>query len=404
MKRIMILGAGRGQVGLIKAANDYGYHSIVASIDGDYPGFKYASEKCIVDISNSEAVLHAAQDMHIDGVATACLDTGIGTLGYVCDSLGLSGLSLKSAQCCNDKLRMKDAFISHGVSTARFKYVRTLMDLREAVSDLGMPIIIKAVDLQGSRGINIVKNDGMLEEAFHNTMKETKLDYCIVEQFIEGEEFGAQAFINNGELVYFLPCGDITFWARTNIPVGHYAPLELNSEDYIAVKDQVLLACNAVGLDNCAVNVDLIKSDGKFYIIELTGRIGANCLPEIVSTYYGIDVYKMILDVSLGLDVREWFNQNKKQPVACYAKILFSNKSGILKSIRNQNKNNTNILDISFYVKEGQKINTFTNSKDCIGQIIVKGETLQECEALIDDVSSNIIIDIEGGLNGKLYS
>ena len=44
MKTIMILGAGRGQVGLYKAAKAMGHKSVAVSIKGDYPGFALADE------------------------------------------------------------------------------------------------------------------------------------------------------------------------------------------------------------------------------------------------------------------------------------------------------------------------------------------------------------------------
>ena len=40
-----------------------------------------------------------------------------------------------------------------------------------------------------------------------------------------------------------------------------------------------------MGLDNCAVNIDMILKDNKVYMIELTGRAGANCLPELVEIF-----------------------------------------------------------------------------------------------------------------------
>ena len=43
-KTIMILGAGRGQVGLYKAARELGHRSVAVSIPGDYPGFAFADE------------------------------------------------------------------------------------------------------------------------------------------------------------------------------------------------------------------------------------------------------------------------------------------------------------------------------------------------------------------------
>ena len=44
MTKIMILGAGIYQVPLIKKSIELGIYTIVVSIPGDYPGFKYADK------------------------------------------------------------------------------------------------------------------------------------------------------------------------------------------------------------------------------------------------------------------------------------------------------------------------------------------------------------------------
>ena len=49
-----------------------------------------------------------------------------------------------------------------------------------------------------------------------------------------------------------------------------------------------------MGLDNCPVNCDLMEKDGKIYVIEITGRAGATCLPEIVSLLYDVNYYEVI--------------------------------------------------------------------------------------------------------------
>ena len=389
-KRIMVLGAGRGQVDLIKAIKNYGHTVIVASVDGNYPGFEYADEICYVDISNPVDVYNKAKELNLDAVTTACLDTGIAALGYTCEKLNLSGLSENSAKLSGDKLLMKSAFMNNGVNTARFKKVTTTDDLSLVDNEFNYPMIVKAVDLQGSRGINIVHNKDELLIGFNDTMNETRKDFCIVEEFIEGYEFGAQAFVVNNKVLYVLPCGDITFLGKTNIPVGHYAPFECDNEMWESIYSESVKAINAIGLNNCAVNIDMILKDGKVYMIELTGRVGANCLPQLTSIYYGIDVYKLIIDTALGLDPSEYFFSTKKAPTACYAKMLYSLESGVLKEFIDNNESNESIIEITPFVKTGSVINEFSNSKDCIGQIVVKGENIKECKKLISIIESNI--------------
>lgn len=390
MKKVMILGAGRGQVDLIKSVKSYGYYAIVASIKGNYPGFEYADECCYVDISNPEDVLEAAQRLKIDAITTACLDTGVPALGYVCDKMDLSGLSAKSAKLVGDKLLMKSAFMEHNVNTARYKKISSIEELDNIENELCFPLIIKAVDLQGSRGINIVQSKENLISCYKDTMKETKKDFCIIEEFIEGYEFGAQAFVYDNKVLYVLPCGDITYLSKTNIPIGHYAPLDLEDKLWDDVRNEAVKAINALELNNCAVNIDMILKDNKVYLIELTGRVGANCLPQLSSIYYGLDVYKLIIETALGNDPTSYFENTKKAPTPCYAKMLYSEKSGILKETVNKNTYDERIYEITFFVEPGDEIHKFTNSKDCIGEVVVKEQSIDKCQTFIDEVIGNI--------------
>lgn len=395
MKKVMILGAGRGQVDLINATIKYGYEPIVASVKGNYPGLNMGVKTVDVDISDKEAVLECAKSENIDAIVTACMDLGVPALGYVCDNMNLPGLSAKAAEICENKYLMKQAFAENGVATAKHLKVASEVELMEKVKNLQYPLIIKAVDLQGSRGINIVREKENLISAYNATMSETRESFCIVEEFIEGYEFGAEAFVADGEILFVLPCGEETYLADTNIPVGHYTPLEMNQEMQDMVFKEVEKAILATGLNNCAIDVDLIVKENKVYVIELTGRIGANCLTQLTSIYYGIDIYRMILDVALGINPKTYYEETKKNPTACYARMLFMEKSGVLKNIINNNSNNEYIEEITFFVKPGDTIRKFNNSKDCIAQIVVKADSVEQGKKYIEEVEKNILLELE---------
>ena len=119
MKKLMILGASYSQLPLYKAAKKLGIHTIAASTPGDWPGFAAADESSYTDISDPEAVLQAARKYRIDGITTCCLDTGVRAVGYVCENLGLKGLSARAGEISSDKYKMKEAFIKgageHGI-------------------------------------------------------------------------------------------------------------------------------------------------------------------------------------------------------------------------------------------------------------------------------------------------
>lgn len=396
-KRLLVVGAGRGQIGLYKAAKEMGVHTIAGTMpDNNPPGIKFADEVCYMNIAKPDEVLEKAKTLNIDGLATSCLDTGVPAIGKVCDALGLTGLTENAAIMCGDKLKMKKAFIEHGVSTAKFVEIHSHEELEKALDILQLPVIIKATDLQGSNGIYIAKTHEAAIEGFNGAMEKTHRDYCIVEQYIEGYEFGAQAFVYHGDVLFVMPHGDETYMSHTAVPVGHYVPFEGDETIHKQAEEAVKGAIRALGLNNCAVNVDLILKDDVVYLIELTGRVGANCLPELTQINFGIEYYKMIIAMALGENPLELWDQRRDRTKAGLAKmILETEKSGILDSIEYKGKIEGDILEVTFFKHPGDEIRVFENSNDCVGQIIVQGDTMDDCNKKLEYVLSQIDMNLK---------
>ena len=76
--------------------------------------------------------------------------------------------------------------------------------------------------------------------------------------------------------------------------------------------------------------------------------------------------------------------------------MMFStDRHGILKEIKYKGKMDEDILEISFFKYPGDEICVFENSNDCIGQVIVKGNNLESCRKKIEQVMSEIYMDLE---------
>lgn len=388
-KRVLVQGASRGNLGFVKTAKEQGVYIIMTGLGGDFPCNPYADEFCYADISDPDAVLKVAKEKRVDGVIICCSDTGLPAVGRCNDVMGLCGISEEAANISANKLLMKEKLIGAGVQTAKYLKVARESDLDAVVHEIGFPMIVKATDLQGSRGINIVRKERDLERAFEDTMALTKKDYCIIEQFIEGKEFGAQAFVYQGEVLFVLPHGDETTMCKTAVPIGHYMPYDIPYTLYADTMNQVSNAIKAIGIDNCAVNVDLIEKDGRAYIIEITGRVGANCLPELTSNYFGINYYEMILATCLGESPIPIF-EKRREPVATLARMIKSGKSGVCKSVSYKEVKDA---QIHLFVHEGSDIRAFTNSNDAIGEIIVQGKNMADCERLLTETMETVYID-----------
>lgn len=389
-KKLLIQGAGRGNLGLLKVAKLNGVYTIVTSMKGDYPCIPLADTVCFTDITDTDAILQVARAKNVDGVAICCIDTGLKGVGRCCDVLGLRGISENAAIVANDKYLMKECLVKAGVRTAQFCKVRNALELSDVANNIGYPVIVKATDLQGSRGITIVRNERQLLSAFQDSMYQTKKDYCIIEEYIDGKEYGVQAFVYDGKVLFVLPHGDETMMCKTAVPIGHYMPYKMSRELYEDTCFQVKNAIKAINFNNCAVNVDLIEREGKAYIIELTARVGANALPELTSNYFGINYYEMILTMALGESPLEIFNK-RTPPCATYARVIRFDRNGIIKSISVPQLEDT---EIHMFVHEGSEVREFTNCNDAIGEIIVKGKDLFECQNKLATALSAIKIEL----------
>ncbi len=387
MSRIMILGAGRGQVDLIRAVKKYGHTAIVASIPGAYPGFAEADEICYVDISDPLAVEKEVASRNIEGITTCCLDTGMESLGYICDTFRFPGPSLQASRTARDKFLMKELFLKGQVRTAKYQRVSSEEELSLCCSTLSFPLIVKAVDQQGSKGIHIAEAPEALSDAWHATMSETRKEYCIVEEFLSGPKHGANGCIVNGELLFFVASEDIT---RQTAVLGHIFPFEIDTVIQEDIAQQSLAAVKALGLDNCVFNVDFILHKNQVYIIEATGRLGANGIPELLSLYYGTDIYKILTDIACGQGATLAPPSPPKSDAFCCSKMLVSSVGGTLRAIEDRSSLCPYIADVSFFVAPGDSVRPYNDARDCLGQMILKNIPSAKCMALIEEAESHI--------------
>ena len=392
MKKLMILGASYSQLPLYEAARKLGVHTIAVSTPGDWPGFSAADESSFTDISDPEAVLRAAEEYQIDGITTCCLDTGVKAIGYVCEKLGIKGLSARAGEISSDKYKMKEAFLQGGVNCARHICIRSREELEAALDELRFPVIVKAVDLMGSRGIFRCITKEEARTYYGETMAATKKDYCLLEEFIEGKILGCEAMISDGKLLYCLPNNIEAYQSYVPTPIGHSVPYRKQKMLGTEVERQVSLAIRAVGLDNCPVNCDLIEKEDRIYVIEITGRAGATCLPEMVGLYYGINYYEAIVRLALDMEPEKMFREDAPHQ-ANLSRILTSETTGIVKEIHNENVRSDDIYDLSFNIEPGDVVRRYENGRDRLGQVILTGSDLDACKKRLTQVLSKINIE-----------
>lgn len=394
MSKLMVLGAGIYQVPLIKRAQEMGIEVLVVSYPGPYPGLEIADRSFPIDTTDASAVLEVAEREKIDGITTTGTDVAVRTIGIVCDKLSLHGVSEKCALRLTDKADMKDMFLAGGVPTAIFERVETLDSARDAASLIGLPVMVKACDVSGSRGITKVDIMEDLDSAFNAAMSVTHTSHVIVESWVEGTEIGIDGFVVDGKVALFAPHGKFTLRSGgVTIPAGHAFPLALPSNILTQAREAIERAVQAsemtIGAFNCDV---MITPRGEVSVLEMGGRCGATGIPELITLHTGIDYYGEIIKASLGQPVSL---VPRKQLTPCMSGLLFSERDGIVESI-NSNKimelerqlNATVTID----VMPGDRVHAVHNGTDRFGSIVMPTNSESQLKEALAEIRSCVVL------------
>lgn len=403
MRKLLILGAGIYQVPLIKKAREMGLYTIAASCPGPYPGLALADEIWETDTTDHQKLTALARERGIDGVCTTGTDVAVISLGTICEKLGLTGVPLSCARIVTDKALMKDAFERNGVSTPKAIRTASFREASEACARLSYPVIIKATDSSGSRGVTRADTPEALKDAYGAARRVTKKDYVLAEKFTESDgEIGVDGFISGGRIRFLLPHGKFTHTTDgVTLPAGHRFPWLCSPALMEDIRTQTERAVTAVGMNNCAFNADVLVSGDKAWILEIGARAGATCIPELLSLYCGFDYYRQMIYCSLGEEPDFTFHA----PRACMAKLLFSPCDGVITGIDETALAALRLrcADLSLDYRIGDPVERVQNGTSRIGQIIVETENERELDHILARVRRAVKIngtDLERLWNG----
>jgi carbamoylphosphate synthase large subunit len=396
-KKILIIGAGFGQVPAILKAKELGLEVVVIDKNPEAIGMPIADYSYNVDVVDFSQALEVAKEHKINGVMTMQSDLPVPTVGYINDNLGLQGVSLEVANFCSNKIETRKRLAEKNCDQPKFQIVQNFEQALEAVNYVKLPCVIKAPDSSGSRGVVKVSAVEEIKEALSEAFKYSRGNQVLVEEYISGLEFGAQTFSENGECKLVLMHNDTISAPPYMIPIGHSFPFKyLSPQERSDAEASIKKAIEALGIINGPANVDLILDEKTktVKIIEIGARIGATCLPELVEYHSGISWVEVAIKNAIGekCDLKI----NKNQAVA--ALILESPKDGKFKGFKINNKSEEfRVVECEVTPCKGENVYRLRKGTDRIGKVVALGMSADEAEqnALNFSRGINIFVDEE---------
>ena len=199
IKKVIVLGAGQGQVSLLLSLKKMGAYVIsVAPLRENSPCFALADKIYYEDVKNKNAILNIAKNEGVQAVLTDQLDIASQTCGYVTEQLNLIGNSYFCSQLFSNKKLMHDYANKIGVKTAQNCKVHYLDEAIDFSKKNLYPLIIKPVDCDGSRGIHKIYSQNELCNAFKDAQNYSSDHSVFIEEFISGQEYVVDGFAWDG--------------------------------------------------------------------------------------------------------------------------------------------------------------------------------------------------------------
>ena len=127
-------------------------------------------------------------------------------------------------------------------------------------------------------------------------------------------------------------------------------------------------------------------------IIEIGGRTGATCIPELISMYYGFDFYEKILQNALGWPVQ--FDA-EKQGVFCMAKLLMSPVNGVITQIQEKwlKKLREKGVIVALDFPVGHAVEAMENGTTRIGHVVTEADSVEALDNIVRKVYRCIFVD-----------
>lgn len=389
MKRLMILGGARYALPVIEAAHKLGCYVITCDYLPDNIAHKYSDEYCNVSIIDKDAVLKAAQDLHIDGIMSFACDPGVVTAAYVAEKMRLPSVgSYEAVSILQNKGRFRKFLTEHGFNVPTAKGYKSVEDALRDVDIFHWPVIVKPTDSAGSKGVTKVDNPSKLKESIEYALSFSHCDEFIIEDFLQqvGYSSDTDSFSIDGVLKFVsFDCQLFDKDAENPYtPAAYSWPASISDEHQKELASEIQRLITLLGLKSSIYNIETRECiDGKAYIMECSPRGGGNRLAEMLRYATGVDLVTNSVRAAIG---EPCVGIEQKPYDGAWAEIiLHSEKAGTFKELWISDEISENMIERDLWIEPGTIVGGFSAANEAIGTLVLRFDTQEKLREVLSN-------------------
>jgi len=293
-RRLLVLGAGPAQLGLLEAARARGLWVAVVDRDPAAPGFRLADRRCILSTEDEPAIERLISALEIDGIIAPGTDWPVGVAARIAERNGLPHpIAPATAVLATNKLRQRERLAEVGVPQPR----SWVVGAEGASPEVDGPVVVKAPDRQGQKGLTLVERGDDLAVALDRARSAARAGVALVEELVDGPELTVVGVSARGVFTALAVTDRVVADAPAfGVALAHVWPSRVQG----GFLDVAGAAVSALGIENGPSYTQLrVGADGP-KVIEVAARLGGGHDAELVEAVTGIDLNGLAIDAALG--------------------------------------------------------------------------------------------------------
>jgi biotin carboxylase len=390
VERLLVLGAGPAQLGVLAAARARGLTVVAADRDPSAPGFRYADRRAIVSIEDEPAIERLARAEEAGGIVAPGTDHAVGIAARVAARLGLPHpISPDAAALAVSRHRQREALAAAGLPQPRSVVCRTLAEVTEAADELGYPVVVEALDRAGERGVALAADRDAVAAAAAEALAESRGEYALVEELVSRRIVTVNAFSLAGR---FTP---LTVTDREQaafgVPLAHLWPAELEPVSVGAAVETARAAARALGIDNGPTTTQVLLGEDGPLVAKLSARVGGGHDAELCRVALGVDANALTVAAALGEELHPQQLTPTLGVGGAVVRFLVA-PPGELREVRGLEEAyaTPGVRGIRVYRKPGHLFQKLQRASDRAGAILATGETREEALRAADQAARQI--------------
>lgn len=370
----------------------------------NWEGFKPPLEdECLSDLTDyNRAVSDLISHLSIfnkEPAGVACFDCeSLPLASRVAVKFGLPFPSEDSINISRSKSASHQSWHKHGLPCPASASITNAEGIPKAILATGLPAVLKPSTGSGSELTFLINSVAEAKERFafieerlalHKNTRMYMTTDCTLEKYIEGVEYSCDWILKDKQahiirIAKKLHKNSLSFGTSS----AYIVPGDFEHNlDMDKIKETLVKGAHALGFYSMIAMTDFIVKNGVPYLLEMTPRIGGDCLPWLIKASSGTDMFEAAIKYAKG----EAVEPPAAWKLLCAVRII-ADKAGIFDHV--EAEDDPRIIQIHIDRPKGHKIILPPDNYDSriIGFVIFKPDSLSSIDKQAAEIESSIRI------------